>query len=232
VTIKNLGTNGETTVTTNDDGTYTFPLLQPGTYTISVASKGFNTTTREEIEIRVADKLTLDVQLQAEGLTGMVTVVSTQALETGSVSTGSVIDGRQISELPLTEGTAYQLATLAPGIAYTGNPQFTAPISNGNLAAFRSNGAPPQNQITLDGSPNYAFDGAVGFSPPADAVQEFKIQTNSFDGQQGYSAGATVNVAVLNVNFPATLCSKLITLPRGATISRSPETWILCRAHF
>src|SRR5437762_1913114 len=196
VTIKNLGTNGESTVTTNDDGTYTFPLLQPGKYTVSVSSQGFNTATREEIEVRVADRLTLDMQLQTAGLTGMVTVVSTQALETGSVSTGSVIEGRQISELPLTEGTAYQLATLAPGIAYTGNPQFTAPISNGNLAAFRSNGAPPQNQITLDGSPNYAFDGAVGFSPPADAVQEFKIQTNSFDAQQGYSAGATVNVAV------------------------------------
>lgn len=196
VTIKNIATNGENTVTTNDDGSYTFPLLQPGKYTLSVASQGFNTATREEIEVRVADRITLDMQLQTAGLTGMVTVVSTQALETGTVSTGSVIESRQISELPLTEGTAYQLATLAPGIAYTGNPMFTAPISNGNLAAFRSNGAPPQNQITLDGSPNYAFDGAVGFSPPADAVQEFKIQTNAFDAQQGYSAGATVNVAV------------------------------------
>jgi len=72
----------------------------------------------------------------------------------------------------LSEGTAYQLATLAPGVVYTGNPQFSAPILYGNLAAFRSNGAPAQNQITLDGSPNYALDFAVGFSPPADAVQE------------------------------------------------------------
>jgi hypothetical protein len=106
------------------------------------------------------------------------------------------VTGKQISELPLTEGTAYQLATLAPGIAYTGNPLFTGPTSNGNLAAFRSNGATGANQITLDGSPNYAFDGGVGFSPPSDAVQEFKVQTNTFDAQQGYSAGATVNVAV------------------------------------
>jgi hypothetical protein len=88
------------------------------------------------------------------------------------------------------------LATLAPGIAYTGNPLFTGPTSNGNLSAFRSNGATGRNQITLDGAPNYAFDGGVGFSPPSDAVQEFKVQTNLFDAQQGYSAGATVNVAV------------------------------------
>src|SRR5262249_33023369 len=78
----------------------------------------------------------------------------------------------------------------------TGNPLFTGPTSNGNLAAFRSNGATGANQITLDGSPNYAFDGGVGFSPPSDTVQEFKVQTNLFDAQQGYSAGATVNVAV------------------------------------
>src|SRR5262245_3575101 len=196
VTLKNLGTNSENTITTNDEGSYTFPLVQPGKYSLSVVNQGFNTATRDDIEVRVADRLTLDVQLQAAGLTGMVTVVATQGLETGTVSTGSVIESKQISELPLTEGTAYQLATLAPGIAYTGNPMFTAPISNGNLAAFRVNGAPAQNQITLDGSPNYAFDFAVGFSPPADAVQEFKVQTNVFDAQQGYSAGGNVNVAV------------------------------------
>ena len=130
-------------------------------------------------------------------MTAMVTTIASGlTLDTGTVNTGTVVTGKQISELPLTEGTAYQLATLAPGIAYTGNPLFTGPTSNGNLAAFRSNGATGANQITLDGSPNYAFDGGVGFSPPSDAVQEFKVQTNTFDAQQGYSAGATVNVAV------------------------------------
>src|SRR5215472_4618115 len=196
VTVRNVGTNLEATVTTNQDGSYEFPLLQPGEYSLSVSAQGFNTTTREGVQIRVADKLTLDVQMQTAGVTGLVTVVSAPALETGSVTTGSTIERKQIAELPLTEGTAYQLVTLAPGIAYTGNPMFTAPISNGNLASFRANGAIGANQITLDGSPNYAFDGAVGFSPPADAVQEFKVQTNSFDAQQGYAAGATVNVAV------------------------------------
>src|SRR5829696_3993644 len=126
----------------------------------------------------------------------VTTVASALTLDTGSVSTGTTISNQQIAELPLAEGTAYQLATLAPGVAYVGNPQFVGPTSNGNLAAFRTNGATGSNQITLDGSPNYAFDGGVGFSPPSDAVQEFKVQTNTFDAQQGYSAGATVNVAV------------------------------------
>lgn len=196
VTLKNVATNVEATVTTGEDGSYSFSLLQPGKYMITVTKQGFTTATREGIEIRVADKLRMDVTMEI-GVSATISILAgAPILESGSVSTGSLISGQQISELPLTEGTAYQLATLAPGIAYTGNPLFNGPTSNGNLAAFRSNGATGSNQITLDGSPNYAFDGAVGFSPPSDAVQEFKVQTNTFDAQQGYSAGATVNVAV------------------------------------
>ncbi len=197
VSVKNVETNIVNSTTTNDDGVYNFPLLQPGKYQLSVRQQGFKAAQRENIELRVADKLTLDVKLEVGAATESVQIVgSSPALETGSVSTGTVISSQQISELPLTEGTAYQLATLAPGIFYMGNPLFTGPTSNGNLSAFRSNGATGRNQITLDGTPNFAFDGAVGFSPPSDAVQEFKVQTNVFDAQQGYSAGGTVNVAV------------------------------------
>ncbi|HEX7318263.1 MAG TPA: carboxypeptidase regulatory-like domain-containing protein [Pyrinomonadaceae bacterium] len=197
VEIKNVETNVANTATTNEDGNFSFPLLNPGMYTLTITAQGFSNVTRENIEIRVADRLTLDVPMSVTGVGETVTTVaSAPVLETASVSTGTTITNQQISELPLAEGTAYQLATLAPGVAYTGNPQFVGPTSNGNLAAFRTNGATGSNQITLDGSPNYAFDGGVGFSPPSDAVQEFKVQTSQFDAQQGYSAGATVNVAV------------------------------------
>ncbi|HEX8282805.1 MAG TPA: TonB-dependent receptor [Pyrinomonadaceae bacterium] len=197
VEVRNVETNIANTVTTNEEGNYSFPLLNPGKYTLTITATGFANATRENIEIRVADRLTLDIPMSVTGVGETVTTVATApVLETGSVSTGTTISTQQISELPLAEGTAYQLATLAPGVSYTGNPQFIGPTSNGNLAAFRTNGATGSNQITLDGSPNYAFDGGVGFSPPSDAVQEFKVQTSQFDAQQGYSAGATVNVAV------------------------------------
>jgi hypothetical protein len=196
VTIKNIETNVAANAATTDEGTYNFALLTPGKYTLTVTKEGFNTSVREGIEIHVADKLTLDVKMDIGVAATVTTISETPVLETGSVSTGQAITSRQITELPLAEGTAYQLATLAPGVTYTGNPAFVGPTSNGNLAAFRSNGATGSNQITLDGTPNYAFDGGVGFSPPSDAVQEFKVQTNAFDAGQGYSAGATVNVAV------------------------------------
>ena len=115
VEIKNVETNSASTATTNEQGGYSFPLLQPGKYTLTVTAQGFNAVQREGIEIRVADKLTLDIPMQVAGVGETITTVaSAPVLETGSVSTGTTISTQQISELPLTEGTAYQLATLAP----------------------------------------------------------------------------------------------------------------------
>ena len=198
VEIRNVETNVANTANTNDEGAYSFPLLNPGRYTLTVTVQGFANATRENIEIRVSEKITLDVPMSVTGVGETVTTVaSAPVLETGSVTTGTTITTRQIQELPLIDGSPYQLATLAPGISYTGNPSVGySPTSNGNLAAFRANGATGPNQVTLDGSPNFAIDGGVGFSPPSDATQEFKVQTNSFDAAQGYSAGATVNTAI------------------------------------
>src|SRR2546429_9440960 len=69
VTIKNVDTNVQATANTNDEGSYEFRLLLPGKYTLTVSAQGFSATTREGIEIRVADKLTLDVSMQAAGVT-------------------------------------------------------------------------------------------------------------------------------------------------------------------
>ncbi|HEX8188202.1 MAG TPA: carboxypeptidase-like regulatory domain-containing protein [Pyrinomonadaceae bacterium] len=198
VEIRNVETNVANTATTNEEGAYSFPLLNPGRYTLTVTAQGFSNTTRENIEIRVAERITIDVPVSVTGVGETVTTVaSAPVLETGSVTTGTTVSTRQIAELPLIDGSPYQLATLAPGITYTGNPGVGySPTSNGNLAAFRANGATGPNQVTLDGSPNFATDGGVGFSPPSEATQEFKVQTNSFDATQGYTSGATVNTAI------------------------------------
>ena len=195
VTVTNVETNVAATVTTNDDGVYTFPLLQPGKYKLSATAPNFQTSVREGIQLNVDDRLTVDVKLTVGTGAEVSVVADTELVERGSVTTGTVVTERQISELPLSEGAAYNLATQAPGVSYTGNPQFAGPTANGNLSAFRTNGA-SGNQITLDGSPNLAFDGGVAYTPPADALSQFKIQTNAFDAQNGFTAGSTVNVAV------------------------------------
>jgi hypothetical protein len=195
IIIKNNATNISNTVTTNDEGSFTVPFLLPGIYTVTATSTGFKTSTREKVEVKVDERITLDFKLEI-GSAAEVTVVATdELLERGSVTTGILISSRQIQELPLPEGAVFTLATQSPGINYTGDPNFTGPTANGNLAGFRANGT-AGNLINLDGSPNLGSSAAVAFTPPADAVQEFKVNTNSFDAQNGYTSGATVNVAL------------------------------------
>lgn len=202
ITVKNVETNIANTVTTNDSGSYTVPFLRPGIYTVSATGSGFKTSVRENLTVQVDDRLTIDLQLEI-GATAEVNIVAdTELLERGTVSIGSLVTQRQIEELPLAEGAPYTLATQAPGIVYTGDPNFQGPTANGNLAGFRSNGTVGNqvnrsggNVITLDGSPNLAYDGQVAFTPPSEATQQFRVQAHTFDAQAGFTAGATVNVA-------------------------------------
>jgi hypothetical protein len=195
VTVQNVETNVSATATTNDEGAFSFPLLLPGRYKLSATATNFKTSVRENIQLNVDDRLTVDFQLEIGTATEVNIVATEELLERGQVTLSTVITERQITELPLSEGAAYNLATQAPGVSYTGNPMFTGPTANGNLAAIRTNGA-VGNQITLDGSPNVGFDGGVAYTPPADALSQFKIQTSPFDAQTGFTAGSTVNVAV------------------------------------
>ena len=202
VTVKNVETNITQTATTNDVGSYTFPLLQPGTYTVSATGNGFKTSARENMQVRVDDRLTVDFALEIGTSAEVNVIADTELLDRGTVTIGTSVSQRQIEELPLAEGAPYTLATQAPGIVYTGDPNFQGPTANGNLAGFRSNGTAGNqvngsggNVINLDGSPNLAYDGQVAFTPPSAATREFKVQTNSFDAQMGFTAGATVNVA-------------------------------------
>ena len=195
VTIENTATNIKSTVTTNDEGTFLFPLLLPGNYKLSATANGFKTSVREAIKLEVDNRLTIDFQLEIGAAAEVTVVASDELVERGSVTVGTVVSQRQIEELPLAEGAPYVLATQAPSVVYTGDPNFSGPTANGNLAAFRTNGT-SGNQINLDGSPNLAYAGQVAFTPPSEAVQEFKVQTNSFDAQNGFTAGSTVNVAL------------------------------------
>lgn len=202
VTVKNKETNISSTVTTNESGTYTVPFLLPGIYNVSATSSGFKTSSRENIAVKVDDRLSVDFQLEIGTSAEVNIIADTELLDRGTVTIGTSVSQRQIEELPLAEGAPYTLATQAPGINYTGDPNFQGPTANGNLAGFRSNGTSGNqvngsggNVINLDGSPNLAYDGQVAFTPPSAATREFKVQTNSFDAQMGFTAGATVSVA-------------------------------------
>ncbi|HEY3381107.1 MAG TPA: TonB-dependent receptor [Vicinamibacterales bacterium] len=197
VTVTNVDTNVAVTTVTSARGEYEARFLNPGKYSVTAELDGFKKLVRSGIQVQVGDTLAINLTLETGGITETVQVIAeAPQLNLANGSTGQIISSKQVTELPLGDGTAYMLSQLAPGVSNTTDLKFTRPGDNANLGAFNSNGAKGGNDFSLDGAPNIVSDQRVGFSPPSEAVQEFKVETNSFDAQVGHTAGATVNLAL------------------------------------
>ncbi len=197
VTVTNDDTGVQQTIVTDNRGLFQVLYLNPGKYTVTIELSGFKKVIRSANEVRVGDVLRVDAALETGGLEETIVVTAEPAvLETNTGVRGTTIDAKQIAELPLGDGTAYMLTRLAPGIMDSSDLHFARPMDNGNLGGIVANGVQGGNEFTIDGAPNMSNARGVGFSPPSDAISQFKVQTNAFDAQTGHTAGAVVNLAL------------------------------------
>ncbi len=194
----NVSTNVTVSASSNEQGRYEIPYLPPGLYNVTAETAGFRKYVREGIELRVADRLTLDMTLEVGAVTETVTVTGqTPLLEAATASIGQVVDRRRLTDLPLSGGNAYTLTRLAPGVLNFAAPNHPslAPavevVTNIAVAGARDH----NTEYTIDGTPAMWGQNA-SFAPPAEIVEEFKVQTVSYDAAQGHSAGGVVNVAL------------------------------------
>lgn len=115
-------TNIRAETTTSTQGDYAFPSLRPGTYRIEVEASGFRRLVRSGIEVRVNDRLRLDLALSLGPVTESVEVVGVAPLvETESGAIGTVIDNKKILNIPLNTRNPFQLALLSPGVVPSPN---------------------------------------------------------------------------------------------------------------
>lgn len=197
VTATNVATNVASNTTTNAEGDYSILYLTPGVYTLAAELSGFKKTVRDNIEVRISDRVGVDLKMDVGRIEETISVsAESPILQTTSGSSGQVIDEKRISMMPLSDGNPFVLARLAPGIAYNGDLKFSRPFDNGGTSGIVTGGAAGGNEFTLDGSPNMANGRRVAFVPPAGAVQEFKVETASFDAASGHTGGANVNVTL------------------------------------
>jgi hypothetical protein len=208
VIVKNNQTSLETRTTTNEEGNYTVPFLQPGTYTVSVEAQGFKRAESANVELHTADRATMDITLEI-GAVGEVVNVTASAplLEPDTASRGQTVENLRVEELPLNGRNPLNLATLATGVQFNGNPQFNRLFDNGDNVNFSINGGLNRhNEFLLDGTPNNAVTDVdasrtrsvnnIAFVPPADATQEFKIQSNAYSAEYGRTSGGVVNISI------------------------------------
>lgn len=196
IEIVNRATGVRLATRTNEQGNYEVPFLLPGAYQLSAEAKGFKKAVQDQIEIRVGDRVKLDLTLQVGELAETVTVVAeTPLVESATASLGQVTDRRRILELPLSGGNAMTLVRLAPGITNTGVPNHPSLMrAVGAVAGFTVDGTPAGNtQYNVDGAPAMSGTGPA-FMPPAEMVEEFKSNTAAYDASIGNSPGASLSV--------------------------------------
>src|SRR5262245_60239704 len=200
VTSTNTARNTSQSTVSNDAGSYAFPAMQPGTYSLTAELPGFKKFLREGIVLQVTQVIRLDVEMALGAISESVEVSeSVPMVETETSSRGSVIDEKKIIELPLNGRDYNQLALLSPGVL-PGTPRLAAVNFKG---AINANGNRVFNNVfLLDGVDNISYassfrgENVQVIQPSVEALQEFKIQTNAYSAEFGRSSGAVVNAAI------------------------------------
>ncbi len=196
VTVTNTETNATRRLTTNENGYYEANLLDPSTYNVMVEAGGFKKSLQTGLVLNVSARLEWNVGLEIGGVTETVEVTAeTPLLETTTASGGRVLDQRQLINLPTSDLNPFALSALAPGMQWTGQPEYRRAFDNGGTSAFNTSGGVGQNEYSIDGMTVTGTGRRVGFTPPADSITEFKLETSNFDASQGFTSGAAINVS-------------------------------------
>jgi len=185
VTATPTGTGVARSTVTSSAGLYALGGLRPGEYRVDVVLSGFRSARREGVRVDTGLTRQLDFELTVGGVSETVTVTGDAPALRATASLGQVVSEQAIPALPLDGRTFITLATLAPGVALPPGTQF--PRING--------GRPRTNEYLFDGiSVLQPEPGQVAFYPVVDAIQEFKIETNSPPAEFGRFNGGVVNL--------------------------------------
>src|SRR5262245_53141187 len=197
VKATNVATNSVVSSTTNDGGNYEIPYLLPGVYAVTIEMAGFKRAVRENVQLRIGDRMTLDFTLNLGDVADSVMVTAEAPILTAtSADMGLVMEQRRVQELPVVGGNPFYLTRLSAGVLSSGGRSAGNAFDSGSATGIIVNGTRSNaSEATVDGSPVMS-NRTASFSPPQDLVQEFKVHTASFDASIGHAAGATTNVSM------------------------------------
>lgn len=204
VKVTVTGQTGQSrSVMTGADGTYKFGLLAPGAYTVKFEASGFKAVEVPNTVVTVTETSVLDEKLEVGLQTQEVTVTTeVEAVQTSSSTLGTTIASREVTDIPLSTRNYTNLLSLSAGANASVN-NATA-LGKGSQDIATNGSSTGQNNYQMDGVAINNFTGfgrtsETGFYgsfavPPPDAIQEFKIQTSTYDASYGRNPGANVNV--------------------------------------
>ena len=209
VTVTDVSRGTTVSATTNEQGLFQVNYLLPGTYTVTVELTGFKKHIQGNVQLQISETRNLPVVLEVGGIQEAVSVsAEAVTLNTTDGSMGLVVDQQRLASLPLIHGDPYKIMGLATGLAHTGDPRLDRPFEPTHIIGFAFDGTRGnRSDLLIDGLPstatansganaNNAFTVIATYVPQSDLVQEFKVQTATFDSQFGNTEGGVTSMAI------------------------------------
>ena len=197
VTVTNTATNKTYEVTTDSQGGYTVTELPESTYKVEVKATGFQNFITQGAVVHVATTTNVNAQLKLGSVSESVTVQANAIqVQTDTAALGSVVDGRQVKELPLNGRNFVELTQLQPGVSAANNFVNTGKGLNGGVD-MSINGNPTTNNLFLvDGVNNndVGSNRTILIYPSNEAIAEFKMLTNSYGPEYGQASGGIISI--------------------------------------
>jgi hypothetical protein len=200
VSIQHVATGTARDATANEAGTYRFPTIPPGTYTVMVQASGFRAFRQSGVEVTVNNLTRVDARLEVGEVTEQVTVeASAVALQTDRSEVRHEVDKASLENVPIPIGRNYQmlLGTL-PGFTPPRNAH-SVPANPTRSVRYSVNGTSDMNNnVRIDGTTAYNpnLPHMTGINPTLEAIEVVNVVTNSFDAEQGLAGGAAVNLQI------------------------------------
>ncbi len=198
ITVSNPAMNLAIEAKTSADGSFSFPTLQPGTYTVTIEASGFKKTVKSGIVLNIADRQSTGaIVLEVGDISNTVEITADASqllLKTESAEQSQVISGEQVENLALNGRNYLDLVKLTPGVVSFVNAQTAGP---GGLGSFNINGTRGnQHNLTIDGTTNVdtGSNGTQHIALVLDNIAEFKILTSNYQAEYGRSAGGDIKV--------------------------------------
>jgi hypothetical protein len=203
VTLTNIASSDTRTQPTDATGSYTFTLLPPGNYKVTISAKGFKSATVPTVAVDVTETHVLPAKLEVGSVDQQVVVTAeTQAVQTETSTLGNVVSGDTMIDLPLVTRNYTQILALSPGVladVYNATtlgrgsqPTYVNGLDNISNN-YQQDGASISNYASSTPQDPASFYGAIPIPSP-DAIEEFKVQTSGFDAGYGRNPGGNVNI--------------------------------------
>ena len=194
-------TNQSTETKSDQIGSYSVAFLAPGQYYLEVSTPGFKTLRKESVILESDESTEVTFTLEVGDVADQIAVsAQTEKLNTSTASRSYRWEAEKIKALPLIGRQAYSLMSLTPGVLFTQEQFGTQAFIN--LRGFSTNarfiingGREGTNQFLLNGAPVNLL-GAWQYTPSIDAIEEFKVLTNTYDAEYGRTGGGTVSTTL------------------------------------